>query len=89
MLDDTSDIKCRASNPNKVMGTLSFIWNTDEASLETKTRLSRAMPVNLALWNSETWSWNKTDLEKLYVFNHKSIRRILKIRMNEVERKDV
>ena len=35
--------------------------------------------------NSETCSGNKTNLAKLDVFHHKSISRILKIRMNEVD----
>ena len=85
MLDDTSDISCRVSKANKAMGALSFIWDTSEVSLETKVSLFLAIPVNLALWNSETWSGNKVDLSMLDAFHHKAIRRILKIKMSEVK----
>ena len=68
MLDDKHDIECRISKANKVIDALSFICNTDEVSLETKLNLFLATPVNLALWNSETWSGNKADLANLMCF---------------------
>ena len=61
------------------------MWITNEASLEAKTSLLIAVPENLDLWNSETWSGSKTSLAKLDVFRRKSIRRILWIRIKEVE----
>ena len=85
MLDDTSNVSCRVSKANKAMGVLSFMWDTSEDSLETKVSLHLAIPVNLALWNSETWSGNKVDLSILDAFHHKAIRRILKIRMSDVK----
>ena len=43
------------------------------------------MTANLVMWNYELWSGNKNDLAKLDAFHHKSIRRILNIRMKAVE----
>ena len=66
------------------MGALKFIWNAKHVSLDSKIKLFFAMPVNLALWNCETWTGNKNDLNMLDSFYHKAIRRILGIRMNRV-----
>ena len=49
-----------------------------------KIKLYLAIPINLALWNGKTWAENKTNLDILDIFYHKSIQRILKISINEV-----
>jgi hypothetical protein len=49
-----------------------------------KYLLFRAIPMNLLLWGCETWSLQQSLLDKLEVFLHKSIRRILKISMFRV-----
>ena len=43
------------------------------------------MPVNLALWNCELWSGNRSDLQLLDVFHHRTLRRILNVIMNQVK----
>ena len=50
-----------------------------------KKKLFFEIPVNFALWNGETWSGNKFDLNLLDVFFHKAIRRILNISMSRVK----
>ena len=83
LLDGTTDIKCRIMKANKAVGALSFIWNSNEVSLDAKVKLFLAMPVNFTLWNGETWAGNKTDLCLLDTFMHKTIRRIMKISMKK------
>ena len=68
----------------KVVGALSFIWDSNSIVHETKINLYLMIPVNLTLWNGETWLGNKTDLALLDAFHHKTIRRILHISMANV-----
>ena len=69
ILDDISDISCRVPKANKGIDALSFIWDTSEVSLETKVNLFLVILVNLAIWNSETWSGNKVNLSILDAFH--------------------
>ena len=69
----------------KVVGALSFIWDSNSIVHETKINLYLMIPVNLTLWNGETWLGNKTYLALLNTFYHKMIRRILYILMAEVK----
>jgi hypothetical protein len=41
--------------------------------------------MNLLLWGAETWLLQKSKLDKLEVFLHRSIRRILQISMTKVQ----
>ena len=41
--------------------------------------------MNLLLWGAETWSLRKSQLDKLEVFLHRSIQRILQISMSTVQ----
>ncbi len=43
--------------------------------------------MNLLLWGAETWSLQKSQLDKLEVFLHRSIQRILQILMTTVQEK--
>ena len=49
MLDNTMDILARIKNANKAIGMLKFIWDIDEASLETKIHLYLSISINLVL----------------------------------------
>ena len=89
LIDDTTDVKSRVNKASKAMGALGFIWKAPQTCLDTKIKLFLAIPVNLALWNCETWSGNKMDMDILDVFFHKSIRRILGINMTEAKEKSV
>ena len=89
LIGDTTDVKSRVNKAIKAMGALGFIWKAPQTCLDTKIKLFLAIPVNLALWNCETWSGNKMDMDILDVFFHKSIRRILGINMTEVKEKSI
>ena len=67
------------------MGMLNFIWDAKEVKLDDKIKLFLAILVNFALWNGETWSGNKADLQALETLMHKAIRRILHVRMLQVK----
>jgi hypothetical protein len=66
------------------MGALKEIWNNPYLDTYNKYLLFRAIPMNLLFWGCETWSLPQSLLDKLEVFLHKSIRRILKISMFRV-----
>ena len=85
LLDDTSDVKARIVKATKAVGALNFIWKSNQISLETKKKLYLAIPLNLALWNGETWSGNKSDLELLDVFYHETTRKMLEMNMLQVK----
>ena len=42
--------------------------------------------MNLLLWGAETWSLQKSQLDKLEVFLHRSIQHILQISMAKVQK---
>lgn len=81
LLNNTTDIKSRITKASKAARDLGFVWKSSQISLETKVKLFLAIPVNLALWNCETWLGNNMDLKLLNIFVHKTIRRILGISM--------
>ena len=45
--------------------------------------------MNLTLHGSENWSGNEADLKKIDVFYHKSIRKILGIRMSALKEEEI
>ena len=57
--------------------------------LHNKYLLVRAIPVNLLLWGCETWSLRQTLLNKLEVFLHRSVRRILSIKISQVKEEHI
>ena len=63
------------------MGAHKEIWSNPNLNTYNKYLLFRAIPMNLLLWGCKTWSLRQSLLDKLEVFLHKSIRRILKISM--------
>jgi hypothetical protein len=67
------------------MGALKELWRNPHLDMYNKYLLFRAIPMNLLLWGAETWSLRKSQLDKLEVFLHRSIRRILQIAMSTVQ----
>ena len=67
------------------MGALKELWRNPHLDMYNKYLLFRAIPMNLLLWGAETWSLRKSQLDKLEVFLHRSIRRILQISMSTVQ----
>jgi hypothetical protein len=66
------------------MGRLKEVWRNPHLNVYNKYLLFRAIPMNLLLWGAETWLLRKSQLDKLEVFLHRSIRRILQISMSKV-----
>jgi hypothetical protein len=67
------------------MGALKEVWQNQHLNIYSKYLLFRAIPMNLLLWGCETWSLRQSLLNKLEVFLHQSIWRILAINMTHVK----
>ena len=84
-LRDDENITARIAAANASMGALKELWRNPHLDMYNKYLLFRAIPMNLLLWGAETWSLRKSQLDKLEVFLHRSIRRILQISMSTVQ----
>jgi len=84
-LRDDDDITARISAANASMGALKELWCNPHLDMYNNYLIFRAIPMNLLLWGAETWSLRKSQLEKLEVFLHRSIQRILQISMSTVQ----
>ena len=67
------------------MGALKSVWDSPHLEIWSKYLLFRAIPMNLLLWGCKTWSLRKSLLDKLEVFLHRNIRRILRVSMFKVK----
>ena len=85
-LHDYDDITARIASANASMGALKHVWHNPHLNVYNKYLLFRAIPMNLLLWGAETWLLQKSQLDKLEVFLHCSIRRILHISMTKVRK---
>ena len=83
-LRDDDNITSRLAAANTSMGRLKEVWRNPHLDVYNKYLLFCAIPMNLLLWGAETWSLKKSQLDKLEVFLHRSIRRILQISMTKV-----
>jgi len=84
-LRDDYDIESRIAAASQSMGALKNVWNNPHMEIYSKYLLFRAIPMNLLLWGCETWSLRQVLLNKLEVFLHRSIRRILGVPMSQVK----
>ena len=84
-LRDDDDVCARIAAANASMGALKDVWRNPHLDVYSKYLLFRAIPMNLLLWGCETWSMRQTLLNKLEIFMHRSIRRILDISMSQVK----
>jgi len=80
-LRDNYDLETRIATANQSMGALRNVWNNPHMEIY----LFRAIPMNLLLWGCETWSLRQVLLNKLEVFLHRSVRRILGVSMPQVK----
>ncbi len=71
------------------MGDLKSIWDSPHLEIGSKYLLFRAIPMNLLLWGCETWSLRKSLLDKLEVFLHRNICRILRVSMFKVKEEHI
>ena len=83
-LCDYDDITSQLAAANASMGRLKEVWCNPHLDVYNKYLLFRAILMNLLTWGAETWSLRKSQLDKLEVFFHRSIRRILQISMSKV-----
>ena len=84
-LRDDVDIEHRIAKASAAMGALNPFWSNPAVDLKSKYLIFCAIPTNLLLWGCESWSLRKDLLRKLEVFFHRSIRRILGIRILQVK----
>jgi hypothetical protein len=68
----------------QLMGALKNVWNLPHLDIWSKYLLFRAIPMNLLLWGCKTWLMQKVLSNKLEVFLHRNIRRILRVSMTKV-----
>ncbi len=80
-LCDDYDIKKRVTATTQSMGALKNVWDFPYLNIWSKYFLFHAIPMNLLLWGCETWLMRKALSNKLEVFLHCSIWRILHISM--------
>ena len=71
------------------MGALKEVQHNPHLGVYNKYLLFRAIPMNFLLWGAETWSLRKSQLNKLEVFLHRIIWRILQISMTKVQEQRV
>ena len=76
-LRDDYDIESRIAAASQSMGALKNVWNNPHMEIYSKYLLFKAIPMNLLLWGCETWSLRQVLLNKLEVFLHRSVRRIM------------
>jgi hypothetical protein len=67
------------------MGALKSMWDSPHLEIWSKYLLFCAIPMNLLLWGCETWSMQKSLLDKLEVFLHCNIFWILQVSMLKVK----
>jgi hypothetical protein len=83
-LRDDYDIEHRISQASAAMGALNNFWSDDSVDNFSKYLIFCAIPLNLLLWGCESWAIREATLQKLEVFLHRSIRKILNITIQMV-----
>ena len=66
------------------MGALNSFWSNRAVDDHSKYLIFRAIPCNLLLWGRESWALCETRLQKLEVFLHRNIQKILGIPITQV-----
>ena len=85
-LSDDRDITVRTHKSTQQVGGLTNFFLNKAVDLFTKKLIFLAIPVNTVLHGCESWALKAQHINKLQVFFHRSIRRILGINMHRVER---
>ena len=74
------DIICRLGKARAVFGNkLMNIWKSSQLSKGTKIRIFKSNVIAVLLYGCESWRTTKGDETKLDTFQHKCLRRLLKI----------
>jgi hypothetical protein len=88
-LCDDYDIEKCVTATTQSMGALKNVWDSPHLDIWSKYLLFCAIPMNLLLWGCETWLMRKALSNKLDVFLHRSIWRILRISMFRVKEEQI
>ena len=88
-LRDDFDVDARIASATQSMGALKNVWDNPHMDLYSKYLLFCAIPMNLLLWGCETWSLRQVLLDKLEVFLHRNVRRILGISITQVKEEKI
>jgi Reverse transcriptase (RNA-dependent DNA polymerase) len=83
-LRDDNEISTRIKKANSQFGSLKSVLLGKTLHLHTKINLFNAIIINTVLWGCESWTVSKASENQLISFQHKSLRRILKISIYEV-----
>ena len=83
-LRDEIEIETRIKKGNAQFGALKNVLLGKTLRLRTKINLFNAIVMNTTLWGCESWLLSSSSKQKLESFQHKSLRRILKISIYEV-----
>ena len=78
-LKDDYNIEHRTSQASAAMGALNSFWVDNTVDNFSKYLFVCAIPCNLLLWGCESWAIQEATLNKLEVFLHRNVRKILKI----------
>ena len=73
------DITARVGKARSLFNKLTKVWKRSQYSMRTKTRIFNSNVLTALLYGSETWRMTKRDEDKLDSFQHKCLRKILKI----------
>ena len=79
LLKNDYDIEHRISQASAAMGALNNFWIDNIVDNLSKYLILCAIPYNLLLWGCESWAIQEATLNKLEVFLHRNVRKILKI----------
>ena len=80
LLDTQSDITLREHLTMNAMTKLKHLWEGNEVTVSTKTRIVDAYIRSVFMYNAQIWTLNKTSEKQINVFNRKLLRKLLKIR---------
>ena len=86
---DDYDVGRRIGMANVLIGALARFWDDHHIDMYSKYTIFRAIPCNLLLWGCESWYILATLLDKIEVFIHRGIRRILGIKMGQVRERHI
>ena len=73
------DITARVGKARSSFNKFTKVWKSSQYSMRTKTRIFNSNVLTVLLYGSETWRMTKRDEDKLDSFQHKCLRKILKI----------
>ena len=79
----TEDIHNRVVKARGVFLRLKKIWSSSSISRRVKVRLYKTLVKPVLMYGRETWKMNKSDENKIDVFQSRCLRRIIKIYWQE------